>query len=184
MQDFSFTERTQREAGFTQVFNTRIVPILERHEKTRLEQRRKALTGMGIAGTGTVGALGAGAYLECDFGLVFGAFGGFATWAVKSHFEKKWQKGLGQEVLPILCDFMGEMEYGEQKIDVHSFVNLGVVPHFNESSLEDPVIGRHDGLDWYMTEAHLKKKSRDSPIILPQVMTSGSVSPRKLNAAS
>lgn len=162
MQDFSFTERTQREAGFTQVFNTRIVPILERHEKTRLEQRRKALTGMGIAGTGTVGALGAGAYLESAFGLVFGAFGGFATWAVKSHFEKKWQKGLGQEVLPILCDFMGEMEYGEQKIDVHSFVNLGVVPHFNESSLEDPVIGRHDGLDWYMTEAHLKKKSRDS----------------------
>lgn len=162
MQRFSFTEQTPREAGLEQMFNRQIIPILERHEKVRLEHRRKAMTGMGVAGTGTVGVLGAGAYLESGFGLVLGAFGGFATWAVKSYFEKQWQQGLGKEVLPILCDFMGEMEYGQQKIDLHAFANLGVVPHFNESSLEDPVVGKHDGLDWYMTEARLQKKSRDS----------------------
>ena len=159
---FKFTELTPREAGFREVFDQRIVPILERHEQARLEHRRSALTGMGVAGTGTVGALGAGAFFESMLGFIFGLFGGFATWAVKSYYEKKWQKGLGQEVLPILCDFMGEMEYGKQKIDVHSFVNLGVVPHFHEVSMEDPVTGRHDGLNWYMTEAHLQTKSRDS----------------------
>ena len=53
MSTFRFTEQTPREAGFAQVFNTQIVPILERHEATRKEYKRQAL--MGMSGTGTIG---------------------------------------------------------------------------------------------------------------------------------
>ena len=162
MSNFRFTEQTPRETGFRQVFNTRIVPILERHEKTRKEYRRKALTGMGLTGTGTVGALGAGVNFESEFGLFGGVVGGMGTYGVKAYYESKWKAGLGGEVLPILCDFMGEMEYGQQRIDMAAMLELGVIPNYDTSSLEDPVIGKHDGLDWYMTEAKLQTKTRDS----------------------
>ena len=162
MSTFRFTEQTPREAGFAQVFNTRIVPILERHEVTRKEYKRQALMGMGGTGTIGVGSAGAGLSYENEFGF-FGAFaGGIGTWAVKAYYEGKWRAGLGGEVLPILCDFMGEMTYGQQRIDLGAFERLGVVPNFHDSHLEDPVVGQHDGLDWSMTEATLKTRSRDS----------------------
>ena len=162
MRSFSFTEQTPREAGFRQVFNTRIVPILERHEKTRLEYRNKALIGMGAAGAGGTGAAGAGITYENEWGFMGAVAGGAGTWAVKSYFEGQWRAGLGGEVLPILCDFMGEMTYGQQRIDLGAFNRLGVVPDYNEFTLEDPVTGSHDGLDWQMSEASLRKKTRDS----------------------
>lgn len=162
MSAFKFTEQTPREAGFRQVFNTRIVPILQRHEKTRKEYRKKALTGMGIGGAGTAGSAGAGLNYESEFGLFGGVVGAMGTYAVKAYYESQWKAGLGSEVLPILCDFMGEMEYGQQKVKLAAFSELGVIPSYDSSSLEDPVIGSHDGLEWRMTEATLKKKTRDS----------------------
>lgn len=162
MSNFRFAEQTPREAGFEQVFNSRIVPILERHERTRKEYRRKALTGMGITGTGTVGALSAGMNYDAAYGIIGGVLGGAGTYGVKAYYESQWKAGLGDEVLPILCDFMGEMEYGQQRIDMGMMLALGVIPNYDSSSLEDPVTGTHDGLDWYMTEAKLQTKTRDS----------------------
>lgn len=162
MSAFTFTEQTPREAGFRQVFNTQIVPILERHEKTRKEYRKKALTGMSVGGVGTAGAAGAGLNYESEFGLFGGVVGAMGTYAVKAYYESQWKAGLGSEVLPILCDFMGEMEYGEQRVSLASFSQVGVIPSYDISDLEDPVTGSHDGLEWRMTEATLKKRTRDS----------------------
>lgn len=162
MRSFSFTEQTPREAGFRQVFETQIVPILERHEAKRLDYRKKALIGMGATGTGSAGAFGAGATYDSEFGLFGGLAGGVGTWAVKAYFESQWRAGLGSQILPILCEFMGEMTYGEQRIRLAQFERLGVVPRFDQSTLEDPVVGSHDGLDWQMTEARLQTVSRDS----------------------
>ena len=162
MTEYNFTESADHEKGFARVFHDRIVPILRHHETRRKEYRKKALTGMGVSGAGGVGAAGAGVSYESEYGFVGGVLGGVGAFGVKAYYENKWQSGLGGEILPILCEFLGEMEYGRQEISTGLFEKLGVVPNFDTSSVEDPVTGRHADLNWAMTEATLKTKSRDS----------------------
>lgn len=163
MAAYSFTERGAHEAGFSEVFHERLVPILERHEAEREGLKRKAqrwMAGMGVAG---VGGVGAGLGFEQEMvGIMSGAFGGIGAFGAKSVYEKRWQSGLGREILPILCEFLGEMRYGEQRVSPAPFERLGCVPNFHRSSLEDPVTGTHKGLDWAVTEATLSRRSRDS----------------------
>ena len=163
MSEYSFTETGDHERGFARVFHDRIVPILRRHEETRKDYRKKAMTGMGIAGVGGVGAPGGGISADAaEFGFFGGVVGGIGTFGVKAYYEGKWKSGLGSEILPILCEFLGEMTYGEQRINLSEHVRLGLLPSYNTSHTEDPVTGSHDGLEWAMTEAVLKQKSRDS----------------------
>ena len=162
MAEYRFTESAAHEEGFGKVFHDRIVPILKAHEKTRQDYRKKAIAGMGFAGGGGAVGVGGGIQMESEFGLVAGGAGAVGVWGVKAYFEGQWKRGLGGEVLPILCDFLGEMRYGDQRIRLGEFERLGLVPGFNRSSMEDPVAGSYDGLDWAMTEAILKNRSRDS----------------------
>lgn len=162
MGTYSFTEQGLHDRGFAQVFHDRIVPILERYEAERQGYKKKALMGMG--GSGLLGAGGFGTTVA-DYGnagFVVGGFGVMGVIGVRAYFEGKWKGGLGGEVLPILCEFLGEMEYGQQRIDLGAFSRVGVLPGYDSSNLEDPVTGSHDGLDWAMTEVTLKKRSRDS----------------------
>ena len=162
MTTYSFTEQGPHENGFERVFHDRIVPILKRHEETRLDYRKKALMGMGGGGTVSVGSAGAGIGYESEFGIFGALAGGIGAFGAKAYFEGQWRAGLGGEILPILCDFLGGMEYGHQRVHVSTFERLGVVPNFDSSSTEDPVTGTHDGLEWAMTEAILKTRTRDS----------------------
>lgn len=162
MTTFKFTEQAEHEQGFAQIFDERIVPILRAHERTRKEYRKKAMMGMGAGGTFGVGSVGGGVAMESEFALFGGAFGGAVAWGAKKYFENKWRAGLGGEVLPILCEFLGEMEYGKQGIELSKFSRLGLIPSYDEATREDPVSGEHDGLGWSMTEARLRTKSRDS----------------------
>ncbi|MEM1163564.1 MAG: DUF3137 domain-containing protein [Pseudomonadota bacterium] len=162
MNTYSFTEQAPHEEGFEAVFHEKIVPILERFEASRLSMKQKAQMGMGVAGVGGAGGGAAGYMAESAFGFVAGGIGAVGIFGVRAYFNSKWKAGLGGEVLPVLCDFLGEMEYGRQRINLSKFESLGVVPNFDQSSVEDPVTGSHDGLDWAMTEAHLKTRSRDS----------------------
>ena len=162
MTDYTFTEAADHEKGFARVFQDRIVPILRRHEETRQEYRKKALTGMGVAGAGGAGSAGAGITYENEYGFIGTVLGGVGAFGVKAYYEGKWKSGLGSEVLPILCEFLGEMTYGEQRINLSEHARLGLLPSYNTSHVEDPVHGSHDGLEWAMTEAVLKQKSRDS----------------------
>jgi len=159
----SFIERSALESGFAEVYRTEIVPILERHEVTRKAMRRKALRGIGVTGVGGSG----GAAVSYDQEAMFGAFIGgavatFGSYGVKAYYESKWRQGLGAEVLPVLSRFLGGMEYGRQEIGLAPFAELGVIPSYDSSRLEDPVAGSHLGLDWAMTEATLTDRYRDS----------------------
>lgn len=162
MSEYTFTEQGPHEAGFARVFHDQVVPILKRHEETRIDLKKKAMMGMGGAGVFGVGTGGAGYAAESVWGFVGGGVGAMGAFGVKAYFEHKWRAGLGGEVLPILCDFLGEMQYGNQQINLGEFSRLGVIPSYDTSNLEDPVTGDHDGLSWAMTEAHLQSKSRDS----------------------
>lgn len=162
MTKYSFTETDALEAGFERVFHDRVVPILERYEATRQGFRKKALRGMGVSGVVGVGGIGGGIGYESTFGLFAGGAGALGAFGVKAYFEHQWKGGMGDEILPILCDFLGQMSYGHQNIRLDDFLRLGVIPSYDNSDLEDPVTGQHDGIDWALTEAHLKSRTRDS----------------------
>ncbi|MEM9140987.1 MAG: DUF3137 domain-containing protein, partial [Pseudomonadota bacterium] len=162
MHTYSFTEQAPYEQGFARVFQDRIAPILDGHEQERLKMRKKALMGMGAGGTVGVGSAGGGIAVESEYGIFGAVIGGIGAFGAKSYFEGQWRAGLGGEVLPILCEFLGEMSYGDQRINLSEFSNVGVLPNYDRSHLEDPVAGTHDGLNWAMTEAKLEKRTRDS----------------------
>lgn len=163
MAEFNFTERTPLEHGFAEVFRREIVPVLERYEASRAGYRRKALTGMGAAGAVGVGGVGLGLGLASPGGAFAAAvIGGIGAFGSRAYFESRWKGGMGAAILPVLCNFLGGMRYGAQEIDIAPFERLGVVPSHHRSRLEDPVAGQHKGIGWALTEAVLKRRSRDT----------------------
>ncbi|MEM1299183.1 MAG: DUF3137 domain-containing protein [Pseudomonadota bacterium] len=162
MSSYAFTETAPYEQGFGKVFQSRIVPILEDHEQRRKEYRKKAMTWMGSSGVVGVGGIGGGVNYDSMLGLIAGGFGATGAFIAKAYFEKQWQQGLGGEILPILCGFLGGMEYGDRRISLSDFVRVGIVPNHNVSTLEDQVTGEHDGLGWSMIEATLKNRTKTS----------------------
>jgi hypothetical protein len=161
--DFEFTEQGPLERGFALVFRRQITPILRHHEGLRKEMRRKAVTGIGAAGVVGAGG-GAGSYSlgweDAAFIAPFlGIAGGFGAY---SHYQSKWSKGLSSEVVPILCEFLGEMEYGGTALSPSEFEELGVAPYHSGSTLDDTVNGTHNGLAYTLTEAKLTKRTSGS----------------------
>lgn len=160
---FSFTEREPYESGFGAVFADQIVPILQHHEAERKVFKRKALTGMGGAGVFGGGSVAGGIATQTDLAMFGGGMVGvIGVIGVRAYFGHKWKSALSHEIMPILCDFFGDITYGKQKIRVGEFRTLGVVPGYDNASLEDPVSGSYRGIDYALTEATLTKKSRDS----------------------
>jgi hypothetical protein len=156
-----FTERDDIEAGFAEVFEARIVPMLERHEAERVERRRKAVQGM--AATGGLGAAGLGAGIgfgEEVVGAVAAAFGGIGAMGARGYHESQWKAALADEIVPVLCEHLGDMRYGEQRVSVAPFTRLGVVPDHTDARLANPVVGRHHEAVWAMTEATLIRRRR------------------------
>lgn len=161
MADYRFEERAPHEAGFAEVYRAQIVPILQRYEAERGTLKAKAMRAMGASGALGLGGVGAGyGFEEPTTGVIGGALGAFGAIGSRAYYGSKWKAGLGEEVLPILCDFLGDMRYGEQRISLGSFTDL--VPGYSQSKLEDPVCGTHRGLDWALTEVTLTSRSRDS----------------------
>lgn len=161
MADYRFEERAPYEEGFAEVYQAQIVPILKRYEETRGSLKARAIRGMGASGALGVGGVGAGYGFEEPTAAIFGgALGAFGAIGSRAYYGSKWKAGLGDEVLPILCDFLGDMRYGDQRIDAAKFEHL--VPGYTQASFEDPVAGHHEGLDWALTEATLKSRRRDS----------------------
>lgn len=159
---YSFTERSPLETGFAEVFERQIVPILERAETERRELRRKALLGMGAAGSIGATGLGTGLALEAEAaGITTGILGGVGTLGARAFFQTRWKRNLSKEIVPILCEFLGGMRPSPvSRIDIGAFVELGVVPSHHQAVTEDPVEGRHTELDWALTEALLIKRVR------------------------
>jgi hypothetical protein len=158
---YSFTERTPLEAGFEAVFHERIVPVLERREAERGTLRDRAVSAMGLTGALGAGGLGSGLALDYEaVGVAAGVFGGMGAIASRSHYESRWQSGLGEKIVPVLCDFLGDMRHGRQEIDLAPFESLGVIPAHDRATLEDPVSGWHHEARWAMTEATLVRRVR------------------------
>lgn len=154
-----FTERGGAERGFSEVYRREIVPILDRYETERREVSGAAKKWMAVAVLGGVGLAAAlfafGVWNIAIFAGIAGVFGAFA---VHGQHQKRWQTGLSAEVMPIACRFLGDLDYGSQRLSAGEFSALGIVPSHSRASLEDPVSGTHQGLGFAMTEARLTQR--------------------------
>jgi hypothetical protein len=161
--DFSFTEQSPDEHGFAHIFRDDITPILRRHEENRRVMRNKALLRIGALVLIGAGA-GAGGF-ALDWGgpgFILPVLCAFAAIAVYAYYQSAWRAALSAEVMPILCNFLGNMEYGGPTLSANEFEDLGVVPSHTSASLEDTVTGAHNGLGYTLTEAKLTYRTRSS----------------------
>ena len=165
--DFSFTEQSPLERGFAHVFRDKITPVLRHYEKLRIQMRGKAMVGIGASGLAGAGG-GAAAYMQgwetaTFIAPVLGIIGAIGSFG---YFQSKWSSGLSSEVIPILCDFLGEMTHGGPALSPGEFEDLGVVPYHTGSSLDDTVTGTHNGLGYTpdrgeADQAHIKRQGPD-----------------------
>lgn len=170
MSNYSFTEKSPLEAGFEKVFHDRIVPILERKEDERKSAFNRVKLGLAACGAIAVIAILIIISTGNDRLIPFPVLTGFAAFAWWNWSTKKWQANTSAELLPVMCDFLGNMEYGRQRIRLDSFERLGLVPSTSnftlgasvKIALEDPVVGTHDGLEWSLTEAVLTSKTKNN----------------------
>ncbi len=150
---FSFTERTPLEHGFADVFRDRIVPVLRRQEKRRRERRGKAMTGIGVSALAGAAGAAAGFLLEWGNATLIAPFLALAAGFISyGHYQKKWTAGLVSEAIPVMCDFLGAMQYGGQTLSPAVFEDLGVVPTHTGARLDDTVTGSHNGRAFTLTE--------------------------------
>ncbi len=123
--------------------------------------RRKAMTGIGASGLAGAGGAATGFLLDWGNATFIAPFlavvAGFIAYA---HYQKKWTTGLSSEVIPAMCDFLGAMRHGGQRLSPAVFEDLGVVPYHTAASIDDTVTGSHDGLGYTLTEARLTTRTR------------------------
>ena len=170
MSNYSFTEKGPLEAGFEKVFHDRIVPILERNETRRKAAYRTLMLGLAVCGAAAVGIIVHAIVTESmDFvAFVFAALIVAIVWS--NWRTNRWNANASAELLPVMCDFLGNMSYGHLRIRLGTFQRLGLVPSGSNFTLgggksielEDPVAGTHDGLNWSLAEAVITSKSGDN----------------------
>ena len=125
--------------------------------------RAKALTWIAAAALAGVAGAVAGFLLGWGNAIfiapVLALVAGFIAYG---HYQKKWTTGLMSEVIPVMCDFLGSMSYGGQRLSPAEFEDLGVVPTHTGSTLDDTVNGSHGGRGFTLTEARLTQRVRST----------------------
>ena len=161
MTGFSFTERGPVERGFTEVFRREIVPLLEHHEARRREMRGKALKAMGVSGLAGVGGAGGSYGAGLDDGVIIAPLlGGTGAFIAYTHYRNSWAESLSADIMPVICRFLGGMEYGGAALAPDEFADLDLVPYYSRADVEDSVNGSHEGLGYQLVEVRLKRRTR------------------------
>jgi hypothetical protein len=160
MQTF-FDESDPRVKGLNTFYGREIRRQLGEFEKNRKKARSKAL---GIAAIGVVfgAAGGALAWLYGWIGVVPGLIGLILLiWAytIVAGAKSELKKFLVEK----LCGFF-ELDYlyDDFAFPLDRFDQLGLVPDFNRSSLEDHISGERDGVPLRLADAHLRMRTRSS----------------------
>ncbi|MCQ0093527.1 DUF3137 domain-containing protein [Roseovarius sp. M141] len=170
-----YIERSPIEAGFSEVFRTRVAPRL-----SELEAQRQAIlavakrhAAMALAGGAALGLLfvlfGAGANglagLLVGFGvpLAFGAVAAFLLWKRQAD---RWSGAAAQTVMPVVCDFLGDLSYdrdAHKGFPLERMQKLGVIRSFTRSWIGDRLEGTYRDTAFEVVEAKLfSDKSQSS----------------------
>ncbi|MDR9485540.1 MAG: DUF3137 domain-containing protein [Sediminimonas sp.] len=170
----TFTEKSQIETGFSEVFQDRIAPRLSDLEAERKTYLAKARRHAGIAlavgaafgvlftlfgsGSDGVGALVAG------FGVPL-AFGGVAAFVLWNRQTGKWTGSAAQTVMPVVCDFVGDMSHDHEAhkgFALERMQKLGVVGSYTRAEISDRLEGRYRETDFELVEARLISQKSSS----------------------
>lgn len=166
-----FTERAGIETGFAAVFASDVAPKLDALEQERLDRNSRGWKyfGIGVAVGLAFGGLMAllipdevGRWIGGGFGLLFGIIGGFAA---RAHQGSQWSGSVAEAVMPSVCDFLGNLKYDRDAyagFPVGRVKELGMVGHFNRTTVEDLMEGIYRDTRFAMAEVLLQHKSRKS----------------------
>lgn len=166
-----FTERAEIESGFAKVFAADVAPRLDTLEQERLDRNRRGWKyfGIGVAVGVVFGGLLAllipdpvGRLIGGGFGLLFGVIGGFAA---RAHQGSQWTGAVAEAVMPSVCAFLGNLKYDRDAyagFPVTRVRELGMVGHFNRTTVEDLMEGLYRDTRFAMAEVTLRHKSRKS----------------------
>ncbi|MER3352918.1 MAG: DUF3137 domain-containing protein [Hoeflea sp. D1-CHI-28] len=168
----TFTEHAEIETGFSKVFSARIVPRL-----AELEDKRKAI--LAVAKRHAIIALAVGAVFGLVFtvfgegadgigGLLVGflipvAFGGVAAFLLWKRQAAKWRGSAAQTVMPVICDFLGDMTYDHEALrgfELERMQKLGVIRPYSETRIRDRLEGTYRDTPFELVHAELFSNSR------------------------
>lgn len=165
-----FEERAPYEHGFAAVFDRRIAPELERLEAERLRLRRRGRRLFGAAaGTGALVGI-AFAQLAPDLAIGFFMillpflFGAGIGAVLMFTTGDKWQAGLTDLVVPVVCDFVGDLAYDRDAaagFPTDRMRKLGVIGGYDSVRVSDRLDGRYRNVSFALVEGALLERYLD-----------------------
>lgn len=162
MTEYTFSERTPEEAGFSAIFDAKIVPFLKDMEGERAEKHAKSRLHFKMLIGAAVALAALAIYLELYVGI-FAAFGLaiLGTNALKHFSGRGINERLAGFIGPILCDFIGDAEHtrkaGKSFVDIDRTLKLGILPSYTSSKFEDGIKGTWRGVEYRVLGAKLQK---------------------------
>lgn len=162
-----FTETTDLETGFAEIFDTTVGPELLRLEAGRVEKLRKGRLWVALFLGGGAALVAASLTLLGDQVGIFGAFisglagviGATVSWGAQA---KAWSGALEKAVMPAICDHVGDLSFsadGGGTFPIDAFRDLGMVGSYNRKTVKNLLKGTHYSTDFEIVEVHLQQKS-------------------------
>ena len=152
-------------AGFAQVYQSDIRPVLQAREMDREQAVAKARKyrylgiGLGLAAA-LIGMVG----LKSVFGVFLGAVLGFGMVSWGAQDLKKLGKEAKSLIVQPVARQLGlnfQPEPGEVA-SIYQHKDVGVVPGWDRASYEDRLTGVRDDVEFELFEAHLEEKRRST----------------------
>ncbi|SDE05114.1 DUF3137 domain-containing protein [Rhodospira trueperi] len=163
-----FEEQAPHEQGFAEVFETRILPVMQNLQVERCRAsgkgRRAAalVAGLGAAAAAVVAVLAPpGPALAMGLGVVAVVTVGGTVGLLKT-MRNRVNRRAARRIAPILCEFMAidrfRQEIGVDFIDPACFQDLRLVEAFDTAALEDGIEGVWRGVRYRLAEARLSRR--------------------------
>lgn len=158
-----FDEHHKEFKGFSDYYEAKILPGLERDETARLAAVKKAKMSWPLiaAGAAAIAAIAflLGATLPIYIFIVVGA-GGFMV-AASQYFLRGIKSATKENIMGGICQFLGWTftEQVEHSAHLETYIGLDLLPRsYDRVSYEDRVTGSAHGAEFEFYEAHLEKR--------------------------
>jgi hypothetical protein len=162
MTEYHFTEREPYEAGFSKFFHQRIVPVLDEIEanrgQTNEEFRKNSRKLRKLGGRAILAGIAIDVLLSilffpsifftmCGFGLFV-----FLTIAGRGKLKKIYADSVSDRIVPLLCEFLGDMKPTEPRIDLAKFGELIPFSGSGHLETENGIAGDRLGISYDLCE--------------------------------
>jgi hypothetical protein len=165
-----FTERTPIEAGFAEVFETRIAPDLDRLETERKDREAAGERGYSVAMLVTFLA---GGLTFVSLWQATGEFAGPATFAVlvlgagtfiammlRGGQRLSWDRKVNEAVMPVVMEFLGGLQHSRnarEGFPVKHMARLGLLVSHHGADFQDRLDGVWNGVPFAVVETTLSR---------------------------